>query len=875
MKNSNYRFLFPLGFLVFLVACSTKKNTFLARSSHALATEYNILYNGQIALDQGVKDIKDKLTDNFWMRLPVEKMQYNTTDDAGVKTNNPNFSIAEEKATKAIQKHSMLINGRERNTQIDEAYLLLGKARYYDQRFIPALDAFNFILYKYTNSSNIDEAKIWREKTNMRLGNDALVINNMRILLDNKQLKKQVFADANALMAEAFLNIEEKDSAVAKLKLAIEFTKKNEDKGRYNFILGQLYEELAQKDNARECYNNVIDLNRKIDRKYLVQAHLRKAELFDSKKGDTTAFVKHFNKLLADRENRPFLDLLNYQMGVFYDQQGKQIQATKYYNQSLNKAKDDDYLIASDYRNLGNLYFKDAKYLTASKYYDSTLVRLNPKTREFLRIQKVRTDLDEVIFYEDIAVRNDSILNVVSMSPEGRVAYYQGHIDKIKKADEAKQKAIEEAKEKQKNIDRNNSLPGLDPLAPPTGFGNKLQTLPTLGAETSIASSGNALFYFYNPTTVSYGKIVFKKNWGNRTANGNWRMSNQKNTDDLITTPVTDSIDGQDAASQAIVMKPEYTTDFYIKTLPKTDTEIASLSKERNTAYYQLGVIYKEKLKEYELAAAKLEQLLKNNPEEKLILPSHYNLYKIYQIIAPEKAVATKQFIVSQYPESRYAQIISNPNQDKDFNLGSPDDVYNKLYAIYEKGDYATVLNSLENLITQYSGEEIVSKFELLKATAIGKVAGVQAYKKSLQFVATNYPNSIEGKKATLILNKDLPVLEAMVFTKVPSNKWNILFKVGTLSDQQTVKTEAAIKKWKEAIATPNLSYSFDHYTLTDNFITIHGLRSEAEATEIANYLKNTKEFSVDAPYIAISTDNYKVVQINKNLEDFVEFKKQ
>jgi hypothetical protein len=41
---------------------------------------------------------------------------------------------------------------------------MLGKSRYYDQRFIPALDAFNYILYKYPNSSKIYEAKIWREK---------------------------------------------------------------------------------------------------------------------------------------------------------------------------------------------------------------------------------------------------------------------------------------------------------------------------------------------------------------------------------------------------------------------------------------------------------------------------------------------------------------------------------------------------------------------------------------------------------------------------------------------------------------------------------------------------------------------------------------
>jgi hypothetical protein len=35
---------------------------------------------------------------------------------------------------------------------------------------------------------------------------------------------------------------------------------------------------------------------------------------------------------------------------------------------------------------------------------------------------------------------------------------------------------------------------------------------------------------------------------------------------------------------------------------------------ERNKAYYQLGVIYKEKFKEYELATTR--QLLQNSPEE-------------------------------------------------------------------------------------------------------------------------------------------------------------------------------------------------------------------------------------------------------------------
>ena len=92
--------------------------------------------------------------------------------------NNPNFLLAEEKATKAIQRHSMDIKDEERNPQTDEAFLLLGKARYFDERYIPALEAFNYILNKYSQSDKLNEANIWREKVNIRLENEDLAIKN-------------------------------------------------------------------------------------------------------------------------------------------------------------------------------------------------------------------------------------------------------------------------------------------------------------------------------------------------------------------------------------------------------------------------------------------------------------------------------------------------------------------------------------------------------------------------------------------------------------------------------------------------------------------------------------------------------------------------
>lgn len=303
-----------------------------------MTTQYNILYNGGVGFDKGVGDIKEKSKNDFWKRLPVEKMQLSDGSIADT-IKNANFDLAETKATKAIQKHSMNIGGKERNYQTDEAYLMLGKARYYDQRFVPALDAFNYILYKYPNSSKIYEAKIWREKTNMRLGNDALVIKNLSKLLKDFKLKHQLEANANAVLAEAFLNLEEKDSAVAKLQIAQEFTKINTEKARYRFILGQLYEELGKREQALSSYQSVIDMNRKADREYVIQAYARKAQLFDFQNGDKEQMSKMFTKLVENRENRPFLDVIYHQIGLYYDKNNEPIAALKNYNLSLKKRK--------------------------------------------------------------------------------------------------------------------------------------------------------------------------------------------------------------------------------------------------------------------------------------------------------------------------------------------------------------------------------------------------------------------------------------------------------------------------------------------------------------------------------------------------------
>lgn len=866
---------FVLGFLFFLVACSTKRDTFLARNSHALRTKYNILYNGQVGFNKGKLAIEVNNNDNYWNLLPIERMQIIEEDTStNEKTKDPDFDLAETKSTKAIQKHSMNIGGKEKNYQIDEAYLMLGKSRYYSQRFVPALDAFNYILYKYPNSSKINEAKIWREKTSMRLGNDAQVVKNISKLLNTKKLKNQVVADANALLSQAFLNLEQKDSAVAKLKIAEKFTKVDGERARYRFILGQLQENLGQKENAIASYQSVIDMKRKANKEYTIQSQARKSGLFDFEKGDTIAFLKTYNDLIKDRENRPFLDVIYHQLGLFYDKRKQQKSAEEFYNLSLRKTPKDKYLSASNYRNIGNMYFKNANYSSAAKYYDSTLVHLDLKTREGIHIQKVRKDLDEIIALESVAKVNDSILLIVAMTEAEKNTYFETFIEALKKSDEAKKTALDKLKATAENLTANvKSNTQSQDAALQDASGNVIKKVSMAPPSMAPATTNQSVsvFYFYNPTQVSFGKIEFKKNWGSRAAEGYWRITTvkEKTVNDSINT--TDKIVTEKQTSDQKVIE-KYTTDFYLKPLPKTQVEIDSIMKERNFAYYQIGVIYKEKFKEYQLASNKLEKLLQQNPEEKLILPTMYHLYKVYQITDVNKAEEMKIRISSMYPNSRYAQIINNAAQNTISESENSDRVYKKVYRLFQEEQFSVVLQQLDELITQYTGNEIVPKFELLKANTIGKLKGLEAYKNAMQYVADNYPNSEEGKKAQEVVTKQIPLLEGMEFNDADTKKWKILYKIAASDEKNAKVLEAKIKAFLDVETPKILTYSLDKYSEKDSFVTIHKVNSELYGNAIVTTLK--EKFKVTEAGIVVSDSNYNIIQIKKNLESYSATKK-
>ena len=516
------KIFFSLVLLLIIVglwSCSTKKNAFLNRNFHALNTKYNILYNGNVAFDQAKKQLDDNYKDNFWKILPIEPLKieeekveielpsFNHKEESEGERTVQGFEKAEEKAIKAVQKHSMEIYNVERNPEIANAYLLLGKSRYYSQRFIPALEAFNFIFKNYLNDELRDKTRVWQAKTLIRLQNERQAIESLKILLQDENLDLDIVEDAHTTLAMAYTALDSTDLVIRHLDSAILFSKDVNQKARNLFIMGQLYRTQQKIDSSNMAFESLIS-TKKAPYRYKMHAHIDRFKNY-SEKDSTAQVLANLCKLIKERDNRPYLDELYYQRGRIELKNDSIQNAITDFKKSLRTKESKAYQKELSFEQLGNIYFDKAKFETAGAYYDSILqITKNKNEKRIRKIVRKQKSLEEVILLEHIAKANDSILTVASLSKEAQENFYNTYIEKLKKKEE-------EAKQKLENTRLT------------SGYGN-------VKDNSSKTGKKGGTFYFYNVQVAGFGKQEFRKVWGNRPLEDNWRISTKKvisNTD--------------------------------------------------------------------------------------------------------------------------------------------------------------------------------------------------------------------------------------------------------------------------------------------------------------------------------------------------------
>ena len=823
-----------IGFLV-LSRCSTQRNNVVNRNLHQLSTKYNVLFNGEAALNEAVQAIHQDFHDNFFDILAVEPFNAEYVINLpGQKTGNAKLDRAEEKAVKAIQKHSMEIRGVQENNQIDKAYLLLGKSRYYQKRFMAALDAFNYELDNDFKSDIRPLFKLWKEKTNIRMENYAPAIRNLQFLGRQESTPPQIKAEAYAYAGQALIDIDSLNKAAQSLQEAAKWAKDKEKKARYEFITAQLLDRINLHDSAVSVLKQ-IEIQKR-PRKYSLQAELYRYHLSLDKKDQYPEMLKALFTKLKRYEYHNFYPYINYEIGEIYHHKDSLPAAIDYYTKAARSQ--DKQLKEKAYEQMSNIGFQKKDYLMAGAYLDSLLQVMPQETLKYLKTKHKRNNIEDIIVLEKIIKRNDSIMTLVHADSLQRVKMIQHYIDQLR------QKEAAEMDKKAANSDFTQVKP-------------KYTT-----------------FYFYNNSLVEKGKAYFKKTWGQLSLADLWRLKNKASidSDNLPEEDVSDTAADTQEESSKEDLPEKYKVSYYYRQIPTAPQKIDSILGDLNYAHYQVGMIYYEKFKELEKAKENLEIMLASKPKPELIPPAKYNLYKIYKDLGESLlAEHLAQDILSEFPNSIYADLIQNPDKISERSNKAFQNAYEHLYQLYTSQHYDQLLKESEPLLLKFSFHPELGKIELLRATAVARSQGLAAYEKALQNIILKYPKSpyeVEANKRMELVNK----YKKKVYTNAQSNAYKLVipYDIFSASADQFIN---CIKKVIIDNKSTHLTVSKDPFTGKQAFIVIHHFLSSKSAEYLADLLKKTACAPQD--YFVISSDNYETLQLTKKLAAYKAFIKK
>lgn len=778
------------------------------RAYHQATTKFNVLFNGEEAIRSGIAAEVLSHQPNFWDQLPVEPFPLIDLFSLEVKEN-PSFTRAEEKAVIAVQKHSMLIGDQQRNTQIDEAYMLLGKARFYNGRYLQALDAFNYVIDQLPNANSRRNAQIWKAKVFLQLLQEQRAAAIFLELIDQNELTVTEYVEVSAHLAKAYIALNQPEKATKPLYNAAAGVKDKALQARYYYLLGQLHDNLEHKDSAALAYQSVINLNRRIPRIFWIHAKLNQ---LNTNQLDLESTQKAYKKLTKNEENKKYLDKIHFSHASYSLSHFDTIAAKNLINASLRTNTKDKMLKGLAYETMGEVFFDENQFVTAGAYLDSTLNVLEPKTRRFRKITRKRNKLNDIIKYETNRQTSDSLLALMTKTPEEQASIFTRYIADLKVADSL-QKQQQQQKQQQST------------------------------ANTSFFDSE---FYFYNSAMRSRGESEFFRIWGNISKTDNWRYANQQAATETIVDTATET---EQKIEKAVEVDPRYMLETYINQIPPPEAR-DSLVQVRNTAYFDAGLAYKEQFAAYLQAKDRLLTLLSFDSD--YTLPSLYHLYQIEEETGGAKALTYKNQIISEYPNSQYAAILQNP-EAAEGALARFEERYTLLEERFKAQAFEEVIDQSFDAILSLQDENLRSRFSLLRAHAIGRLDGIAAYERALSEVALAFPNQKAGEEASRRL---LEVRDLKPKEEKEGERYLVYFVFDRADHELTQNLQ---KRVAEIIMQQGLQSSvkatIDIYDRNTEFLVIQRFTSEEQATDYRNYLlKNISELSKNKNFVALTS---------------------
>ena len=653
-------------------------------SMKSISSKYNILYNGDLFLNEGIDQLRNSYKDNFWDIIPV--IVDNNITNSLPEYPTKNFLKSEEKAIKVIQKM-----GDSRNTAsnyINEAYLLLGKSRFYDKRYISSLQAFNYILKQDVKSNIWLEAFYWRTLIYINLQQYELAKSSLEKELEDNKISKRNLSLLYDSMSELHYKKGDYAALIKSLKKAVNHSSSQEQIRRSYFIIAQSFMNLNKNDSASVYFQKSIDTKANNFSDIYLDANL-KLSLLKKQEFDED----YFNRMLRQPRNLMASSKINYYYALNSYEKGNYNDSEIQLKRSLKKIDDDKNLKVKVYNKLFEVNFDRKDYLNASNYLDSVLNIIDVNTKDFFVLNKKREKLNSITDLEKQNKLIDSLLYLSTLDS-----------NKLKEVLSPAQKNFETTKDK------------------------RISNQKSLG-----------VFYFNNKTAIENGKKQFKRLWGNRNRIENWRLISQN---------VFISENNSNRSNETKSNKLD-TNNFDTKSIPYMKYQKDSLNKIKNYNYFKKGLYLYEY---FEDLATSENNLLKVDPKivsKNDYLQSRYYLYKIYsstEFKNNQKSKELKNLILNNYPNSIYAKILNEDVKaaNEEFKL---EDFFENIELLVDKNRIDRAVAKIDSILPKLSTRSELYSLYLKKNELQAKVNGIEQYLKSLNELVEIFPEkSIELK---------------------------------------------------------------------------------------------------------------------------------
>lgn len=866
--------------VVFMIAgCSAEKNTLLSRSYHNLTAKYNILFNGSESFKKGCEKIAANFSDEYAEILPI----FIYGDEEVSSVAGPDMDRTIEKCSKLITLHSItakpevknnkpmspaerdFYNKREYNMYVDDAYLLMGKAYFYKFNYEMAANIFRRVQNDFGDVPEVYEAQIWLTRIyneNGQYKSSAQLINDLE---SNSNFPDKLLSLLYSSVADYHLKQNNYPQTISYLEKAVEQEKDKDSRTRYYFILAQLYERTGNLLQSSDYYARVIKMNPPFEMTF--NARINQALNYQEGYEDAAEIEKELKKMLRDDKYNDYHDQVYYALGDFYTKEGDQAAALEYYEKSIQANTGNSRQKIRSYLTLADMYYEMPDYIHAQAYYDSILSMIGKDYTDYEMLAKKSGSLSSLVQYVNTVTLEDSVQLLAQLNKQD----LYDRIDAII-AGEREQRLLEQQRQNEERLDRQ--------------FANEMASRTSRTAQTGDESSK---WYFYNETARSLGYNEFKLNWGNRRLEDHWQRENKTTFtfdagSNLADEPddESESINGQSISRMS--------RDYYLAAIPFTDSALAASHKRIENALYNMGMLYKNELKDYEKATEAFKDLIRRYPESDYIVSANYNLYAIARE-ENNKALEElyKNTIISEFPETMYAKVLNNPGYIDELETREQEiqDYYEETYDNFNNGNYAEVIRRTDYALQNFTGHVLLPKFAYLKVLSKGRESDRKVFRDNLLALISEYPGTEVADDARNVVDyldretpeyheeEELEIAEALYVLDTEARH---IFAFAT--DRNTNVNQLIFN-----IINYNLDY-FDALNLNVNLVNLDSRQSLVivkpfgDMNEAMDYLKAIREHDAirrdlpeaDLMPLIISEDNYQTLLEDQSLSRYMQF---